>query len=66
MKYLHYTVDFINCLLYYKNMALHNTSGYTPGAAKKTSIGRNKSRIKKSSMNKHKKRSYKAYAGQGK
>ena len=47
-------------------MALHNTSGYTPGAAKKTSIGRNKSRIKKSSMNKHKKRSYKAYVGQGK
>jgi hypothetical protein len=47
-------------------MASFNTSGYTPGAAKKTSIGRNKSRIKKSSMNKHKKRSYKAYAGQGK
>ncbi len=47
-------------------MAIHNTSGYTPGKAKKTSIGRNKSRIKKSSMNKHKKRSYKAYAGQGK
>jgi len=47
-------------------MALHNTSGYVPGKAKKTSIGRNKSRIKKSSMNKSKKRSYKAYAGQGK
>jgi len=46
-------------------MASFNTSGYTPGRAKKTSIGRNKSRIKLSSMNKHKKRSYKPYAGQG-
>jgi len=46
-------------------MAL-NVSGYTPGRPKKTSIGKNKSRIKMSSMNKHKKRSYKAYAGQGK
>jgi len=47
-------------------MALHNSSGYTPGKAKKTSQGRNKSRIKLSSMNKSKKRSYKAYNGQGK
>ena len=47
-------------------MAIHNSSGYTPGKAKKTSIGSNKSRIKKSSMNKHKKRSYKPYRGQGK
>ena len=46
-------------------MAL-NVSGYTPGRPKKTSIGKNKSRIKMSSMNKQKKRSYKAYAGQGK
>jgi len=46
-------------------MAL-NVTGYTPGRPKKTSIGKNKSRIKMSSMNKHKKRSYKAYAGQGK
>ena len=36
-------------------MAL-NVSGYTPGRPKKTSIGKNKSRIKMSSMNKHKKR----------
>jgi hypothetical protein len=41
-------------------------SGYTPGRPKKTSQGKNKSRIKRSSMNKHKKRSFKAYAGQGK
>ena len=54
------------CLLYYYIMALHNTSGYTPGKPKKTSQGKNKSRIKMSSMNKHKKRSYKAYVGQGK
>ena len=54
------------CLLYYNIMALHNTSGYTPGKPKKTSQGKNKSRIKMSSMNKSKKRSYKAYAGQGK
>ena len=33
---------------------------------KKTSIGGNKSSIKTSSMNKHKRRSYKAYRGQGK
>ena len=54
------------CLLYYNFMASFNTSGYTPGRPKKTSQGRNKSRIKLSSMNKHKKRSYKAYVGQGK
>ena len=33
---------------------------------KKTSIGNNTSRIKKSSMNNHKRRSYKPYRGQGK
>ena len=55
------------CLVYNKCMAgLHNTSGYTPGKPKKTSQGKNKSRIKLSSMNKSKKRSYKAYNGQGK
>jgi hypothetical protein len=43
-----------------------NVSGYTNGNPKKTSQGKNKSRIKMSSMNKAKKRSYKAYAGQGK
>ena len=32
---------------------------------KKTSEGRNPSMIKTSSMNKHKRRSYKAYRGQG-
>ena len=42
-----------------------NTSGYTKGKPKKTSQGKNKSRIKFSSMNKHKKRSYKPYVGQG-
>jgi hypothetical protein len=47
------------------SMAL-NVSGYTKGKPKKTSQGKNKSRIKMSSMNKHKKRSYKSYAGQGK
>jgi|TARA_B100001094_G_scaffold197831_1_gene191960 hypothetical protein len=47
------------------NMAL-NVSGYTKGKPKKTTQGKNKSRIKMSSMNKAKKRSYKAYAGQGK
>jgi hypothetical protein len=47
------------------SMAL-NVSGYTKGRPKKTSQGNNKSRIKMSSMNKHKKRSYKAYAKQGK
>jgi len=42
------------------------TSGYEKGRPKKTTIGKNKSRIKMSSMNKSKKRSYKAYNGQGK
>ena len=42
------------------------TSGYTKGKPKNTSIGKNRSRIKMSSMNKHKKRSYKAYNRQGK
>ena len=46
-------------------MAL-NVTGYTKGRPKKTSQGNNKSRIKLSSMNKHKKRSYKSYVGQGK
>ena len=44
----------------YKNFIAHES---TP---KKTSIGNNTSRIKKSSMNKHKRRSYKPYRGQGK
>jgi hypothetical protein len=44
----------------YKGHVEHET---TP---KKTSIGNNASRIKKSSMNKHKRRSYKVYKGQGK
>ena len=43
-----------------------NVSGYTKGKPKKTSQGKNKSRIKMSLRNKAKKRSYKAYAGQGK
>ena len=43
-----------------------NVSGYTKGRPKKASQGNNKSRIKMSSMNKSKKRSWKAYAGQGK
>ena len=46
-------------------MAL-NVTGYTKGRPKKTSQGNNKSRIKLSSMNKHKKRSYKPYDRQGK
>ena len=43
-----------------------NVSGYTPGKPKKTSQGKNKSRITMSTMSKAKKRYYKAYAGQGK
>ena len=39
---------------------------YEAGAPKKTSIGGNNSRIKTSSMNKSKRRSYKRYRGQGK
>jgi hypothetical protein len=41
------------------------SSVYEKGKPKKTSQGKNKSRIKMSSMNKHKKRSFKAYNGQG-
>ena len=43
-----------------------NTSGYVKGPRKKTSQGKSHSRIKKSSMNKSKKRSFKAYNRQGK
>ena len=43
-----------------------NVSGYTKGRPKKTYQGKNKSRIKMSSMNKAKKRSFKHYNGQGK
>ncbi len=42
------------------------SSGYEPGAKKKTSQGNSHKRVKMSSMNKHKKRSYKAYNRQGK
>ena len=47
-------------------MTLHK--GYVEhiGGKKKTRIGGNHSMIKKSSMNKSKKRSYKKYKGQGK
>ncbi len=44
---------------------LRSNSGYEKGKPKKTSQGKNKSRIKMSSMNKSKKRSFKAYNGQG-
>jgi|DEB0MinimDraft_6_1074348.scaffolds.fasta_scaffold92157_2 hypothetical protein len=44
----------------FTNMSIHEPK------FKKTSIGGNKSSIKTSSMNKHKRRSYKAYRGQGK
>ena len=43
-----------------------NTSGYVKGPKKKTSQGNAHKRVKKSSMNKSKKRSFKAYNGQGK
>tara|TARA_A200000159_G_C7326915_1_gene341383 strand:- start:1648 stop:1797 length:150 start_codon:yes stop_codon:yes gene_type:complete len=39
---------------------------YEPGRGKKTSQGKKKRSIKFSSMNKSKKRSWKAYQGQGK
>ena len=52
------------CLLY-NNCMLRSHSGYEPGRPKKTSQTKNKSRVKMSSMNKHKKRSFKAYNGQG-
>ena len=44
------------------------SSGFTKQVStpKKTSIGRNHSMIKTSSMNKHKKSGYKKYRGQGK
>ena len=38
---------------------------YDRGKPKKSSQSANKRRVKYSSMNKHKKRSYKAYNGQG-
>ena len=38
----------------------------TESGGKKTSIGRNHTMIKTSSMNKQKKKSYKKYRGQGK
>ena len=44
---------------------LRSHSGYEPGSPKKTSQTKNKSRVKMSSMNKSKKRSFKAYNGQG-
>ena len=57
-------VDFVFCLLYYDTMRL-GTVIYDRGKPKKSSQSANKSRVKLSSMNKHKKRSYKAYNGQG-
>ena len=47
-------------------MKLHKNYIAHESQPKKTSIGNNKSRIIKSSMNKHKRRSYKPYRGQGK
>jgi hypothetical protein len=46
-------------------MASFNTSGYSPGPKKKTSQGKSHRRVKMSSMNKAKKRSFKMYQGQG-
>jgi len=43
-----------------------STTGYNKPAGKKTSQGNAHKRIKTSSMNKHKKRSFKAYNRQGK
>ncbi len=43
-----------------------NTSGYVKGPRKKTSQGTRHKRIKTSSMNKAKKRSFKPYNRQGK
>jgi|TARA_B100001093_G_C26036190_1_gene680152 hypothetical protein len=43
-----------------------NTSGYVKGPKKKTSQGNTHKRVKMSSMNKSRKRSYKAYNRQGK
>jgi hypothetical protein len=47
-------------------MASFNASGYVKGPKKKTSQGKSHRRVKMSSMNKAKKRSFKAYKGQGK
>jgi len=47
-------------------MKLHKGFVEHETTPKKTSIGNNKSRHKTSSMNKHKRRSYKPYRGQGK
>ena len=47
-------------------MAKINTGTGIVSIPKKTAQGGNKSKIKLSSMNKSKKRSYKAYRGQGK
>ena len=47
-------------------MKLHKTYVKHERIPKKTSIGGNHSKIKFSSMNKSKKRSYKKYRGQGK
>tara|TARA_R110000803_G_scaffold169041_1_gene232089 strand:- start:913 stop:1053 length:141 start_codon:yes stop_codon:yes gene_type:complete len=44
----------------------NNSSGYTKPPKKKTSQGSRHKRIKTSSMNKDKKRSFKAYNRQGK
>ena len=60
----YYTVDLCVCLLYYKDML--NATGYTKPPKKKTSQGNAHKRVKTSSMNKHKKRSFKAYNRQGK
>ncbi len=48
-------------------MAAKTSKFFTPheGVRKKTSIGNNDSMVKRSSMNKSKKRSYKKYRGQG-
>ena len=43
-----------------------NITKYRGGEPKKTSASHNPTMIKTSSMNKHKRRSYKAYIGQGK
>ena len=42
-----------------------NVSSYTGGEPKKSSSSGNPLMIKTASMNKHKRRSYKAYRGQG-
>ena len=42
-----------------------NVSSYTGGEPKKSSSSANPVMVKTASMNKHKRRSYKAYRGQG-